>query len=580
MGTNHQDYLRLLYSLTREELKGFIDPPPTSTISGNFSWKIYLTTLANTIKTSLPVPIALTLIAALKGQRLEDALGEIAGTLLAASVPGYWMEWYKIKYRLTPEFYLKNLTVDTVFEEGTLYLFHVSDENETQVLYYMALGKNNQLDIKKINQKNQIFDSIIAKVLNREDLTAEESRQIRQAVDARHTPMLKPDAPYVPGEVLDSSFFWKCFGSLILSSTVAGGLLGWAIGKPFGIVTQGIFAFILAVANFIKNMMIDAIIIFSAYARSCPGIRLASLPRQPRFALIYNQFSLALLRNWAPALLSILSIISVAQLLRPVNSYLALGVCIFLYPFITSSFRIFTLDAAQKQLTYAGIKFSTENSFSKMNNPIARIFGEILSCRATTVSLPLRCAMSPIAITYTLMIGAIIGAVMLLWTPINDDVLCPSKNCFGQGQGTLASFIISAKTLDAESQSNHHSIQAIFVIIVAALVIATAYGMFSLFANIREYIENRPEYTSKTQGDYETVANPANTNNSRVIFNISDDPTTLFNSDGTPMTSADMLNLISAQNQNKLSTISFATLFGNKPAPLDSKKLTYSNLII
>ena len=242
----------------------------------------------------------------------------------------------------------------------------------------------------------------------------------------------------------------------------------------------------------------------------------------------------------------------------------------------SSGLRIFTLGAAKKLLE-PGISFNMENSFSDSKYRLIQWLDVMVAGRYFTVDLPLKRGYSPASITAALTCSLNIVFISIACSAIETYLACPTKGCFNQGEGSLLSFFVSADTLDTTSPYS-------FIFLMALAIPMIIMGTLSKKANIFEYIEQRkenPPYIVEddienqmhTANNPQSLVNPVaaispktSKDDARVIHSIQQpeslDLIVKENNSFPSMTWLNLKNNVDYRNDGKISTISFAAIFG------------------
>lgn len=400
------------------------------------------TIVSNSIFHTASTPLALMQLKLMHELELEKSgfILLLAWTI-AASLSG-WANYYKYIERSTPEFGLEyQHNFDFTPEPGTLYFFDVTDgsgpgnNNGLHYLIYTLEKEKIRYDIKSV--ENKFDEELKERIRNKhfDQLTKINSETIKSTVELNHLPKLMADANFMPGERQDYYFFPLCLLSQ-LPAMPSGAILGYTVmaGQPES--NKITAAVVFALLNYVKNILCDMPIIANAYGKSETLGNMGPIATQPGTRLVINAAVLLFLRNIAPALLAVTTLVSLAGD-SVIPSPAGLIISVILFPFITSSFLVFTMLALNKLNLQQGLKDSSrdstiqkvlfnrsaitnslglEHSLAQYENRIAKILGEIFG-GGFIMSIPLKAGWWPQTVASVMTFMKALGDLALIFDP-------------------------------------------------------------------------------------------------------------------------------------------------------------------
>ncbi len=478
------------------------------TQSSSPATRVYWTVAFKAFEQALPTFILLTQFKSLKDIRdnpdhgLEKALAILLAATIFSGLNVVWMDWNKLQYRSTPEFDLYWLTKDVEIKPHALYFYLQND-----VLHYLIQKDEETLEIKSLNDLDSTTANLI-KERKFHELTAAQCDLLKQAVDKHHEPGLKPDATVIAGHTIDYTLVPKCIATQLLISITSGSLLALSLTEGQDAKIQFIAAVFVSTLNFLKNLVTDSIGGINAHILSVSHranedempttANLAPLNQQPGYVCIFNPFFIWCLRNIGAPILASFSAGGLFNELVVIMPSLIAGIISFIfYIFATSSLRIFN-GVVAKNILEPTISYNIETSFADSTSLCGKVANELLSWRYCTVDYFLQDgyrlkAWSP-EIIVNIFIGMIIAtALTLIYSPVNDYLLCFEHNCFDAGNGSTLSFLFTSEKLDALADAQPLLFPLLFLFMFSVLGFMAVNVALSQRANILTYLEDRAD---------------------------------------------------------------------------------------
>lgn len=452
--TKEDEYLERLHFCDNDEedveLGHRARTPVARTPFTEGSSEAWSTIASNSIFHTASTPLAFMQLRIIKDLPIGVSFFILLGIWAGATGLSSWANYYKYIERSTPEFALEYIEDfrDITPKPGTLYFFNVTDgegngnNNGLHYLIYVEVNKKVRYDIKNVENAFHVELKNLIKVRAFNQLKQAQSKTIKSTVELNHVPRIMADADYVPGKRRDYWFFLLCCLSELPSAS-AGTILGYASAMGQSESNRILAAAILGGLNYIKNLLCDLPIIANAYGKNEKLDNMGPIAIQPGAWLIINAGVLLLLRNVAPAFLAFTTWAALSNdsiLPSPIGFIIGL----LLFPYIASSFLLFTMLALQKLNLQKGLRDSVydsffqrllfnksaiesslglEHSLANWKNPVAQFLGEILGGRFSTVSMPLQCfGWSPQQTATSLATMKAIGDFALIFGPTFDVV--------------------------------------------------------------------------------------------------------------------------------------------------------------
>ncbi len=270
-----------------------------------------------------------------------------------------WVNYYKYILRLTPEFSLtfEDNNIKTK-KPGTLYFFFVKKEQKLILHYKILVETQNEntnkqelieeiVSLESTTLDQRLVDKLAQGKFN--TLTKDESVALKNFIKQNypnHHPVLVADEDFIPGNRKDSWFFTKCAMSEF-PSIFSGMILGYTVTVGQSESSRVAAAIFLGLMNYIKNLLIDMPIIVNAYGTNKSLGNLGLIIDQPGTWLVFNTLVIGLLKNVAPTVIAILTAYSILTA-KNIPFTVNLIASMMLYPFVASTFLIFTMYALQK----------------------------------------------------------------------------------------------------------------------------------------------------------------------------------------------------------------------------------------
>ena len=366
----------------------------------------------------------------------------IAGTLNRQA------NYYKNIERLTGEYDIDWLTLNSNLAFGTLYLFY--DENKLHYLIRVETEKkfdtcsqtvwNKAKSLMGADQKDVYFEIVslenITEALKIELLNLSidaqngiklislvGSRELKELIAQypHHLPKKNADSKLVPTKNAppDYWFFPLCASSQLPSAS-SGFLLGYLSTNSVG---AGI---VTALFNWIINIINTMPAIANRYGKEN---NLGRIEDQPFTSIVLNWFVLGCLKNIIPFGLSLSMLMSLSfnsiipTMINTSHGSITWGLIpgLLLFPHMTSTFLSFILFALKK--LNLSIPLTLHNDLVNSEYRIGKLSAELLGWRYTTISLPLLLGCSPETVAKQMAVGNALGAFGLLFIPSFDVVI-------------------------------------------------------------------------------------------------------------------------------------------------------------
>lgn len=394
---------------------------------------------------SAPVPLTAMLFKSVDALPLYISLPLLITLWGLATRLIFWVNYYVFIERLTPEF---GLELETQFtppkKEGTLYFFPVKNEHNKKTAHYTFLVKDKDnsiteeigiLDDLPLDSQEKLYNGTFK--FKETKLSKTESALLKETVAKRyphHKPILQPDEDFIPGDRRDPWFFILCAASEF-PTFFAGVIFGYTLIEEADEDTKIALAVFFGLLNWLKNILIELPVIANAYAKdSNPDHIMGPIEDQPGTWLVFNLYMLLALKNIAPAALGLLTDYGIfSEETIPLPSYIDLYVKIVaaipIYWFSTSTTLVFTMYALQSLNLKKTLNetITLHHTLAEKNkHPVLRFFGELLGCRALTISLWLQCGFSPRFVAKMLTYINAIANIVLIYDPtviISDDLI-------------------------------------------------------------------------------------------------------------------------------------------------------------